>query len=153
MAAELRPMASQPERASLDDGLSRLGHLQRIPASLLSDCDPSKEEREGDMMLSVEDIDREMSRIPVSDVPHLIGFLGTLMAKAQLRMIQPDAVPLSPPDAGQYLSVEEVAARFHVSKVWLYRHKRKLPHSQPSRKVLLFPERAISQWFANRKGA
>src|SRR5205807_6772073 len=50
--------------------------------------------------------------------------------------VQTCALPIfSPPDAGHYLSAEEVAERFHVTKVWLYRHKGKLPHSQPSRKV------------------
>jgi excisionase family DNA binding protein len=50
----------------------------------------------------------------------------------------------------RWLTVEEVADRFGVTKTWLYRHKRKLPHSQPSRKTLLFPEKALTRWFANR---
>lgn len=105
------------------------------------------------MQILMADIDREMAKLPLSQIPHVIGLLGALMAKAQLRMVQPESVVSSPPDAGRYLSAEEVAERFHVTKVWLYRHKGKLPHSQPSRKVLLFPEREISKWFANRKGA
>jgi predicted DNA-binding transcriptional regulator AlpA len=51
----------------------------------------------------------------------------------------------------RYLNVTEVAERFHVTAKWLYRHKKKLPHSQPSRKVLLFPEGPIQEWFAGRK--
>ena len=59
--------------------------------------------------------------------------------------------PSKAPASENYLTVEEVVQRFHVSRKWLYRHKEKMPHSQPSRKVLLFPEQAIMKWFASRK--
>jgi hypothetical protein len=51
----------------------------------------------------------------------------------------------------RYLSVEEVVFQYGVTSSWLYRHKRQLPHSQPSRKVLLFPEEKLQRWFAARK--
>lgn len=51
----------------------------------------------------------------------------------------------------RFLSVEEAAAQYRVTPSWLYRHKRQLPHSQPSRKVLLFPEEKLRRWFAARK--
>lgn len=54
-------------------------------------------------------------------------------------------------ERARYLTVAEVAERFHVTPKWLYRHKKQLPHSQPSRKVLLFPEGPIQEWFAGRK--
>lgn len=49
------------------------------------------------------------------------------------------------------LSAEEAAARFGVTVRWLYRHKRHLPYSQPSRKVLLFPASKLERWFAAQK--
>jgi predicted DNA-binding transcriptional regulator AlpA len=51
----------------------------------------------------------------------------------------------------RFLSVGEVASQYGVTASWLYRHKRQLPHSQPSRKVLLFPEEKLRRWFAARK--
>lgn len=51
----------------------------------------------------------------------------------------------------KWMTVAEAAAQFGVTPVWLYRHKRQLPHSQPSRKVLLFPEERLRRWFAGRK--
>ena len=60
----------------------------------------------------------------------------------------------NPPAAGspeRFLSVEEAASQYGVSPSWLYRHKRQLPHSQPTRKVLLFPEDRLRKWFAARK--
>jgi hypothetical protein len=100
------------------------------------------------------DIHQQMDKLRPDQLVNVIGLLSAMLARAQARLLHTgqSAVP-SLPDAGHYLSVDEVTERFHVTKVWLYRHKSKLPHSQPSRKVLLFPERAISQWFANRKGA
>jgi hypothetical protein len=106
------------------------------------------------MQLVLDEFQRNLQSVPIEKLPIFLAALAGMMAEVQMRMMMGQGSVKTPlPDAGRYLSVEEVAERFHVSKVWLYRHKRKLPHSQPSRKVLLFPERAISQWFANRKGA
>lgn len=90
------------------------------------------------------------------ECPVVIGELERLKLLIQLRMLNNSTTvaftqPSSSSDSGQYLSVEEVARRFHVSPKWLYRHKKRMPHSQPSRKLLLFPEKAITNWFASRK--
>lgn len=105
------------------------------------------------MNLLLADLDRKIAELPSSQLPNLIGALSIMTAKAQLRMLHTDSVSTPLPDAGHYLNVEDVTARFKVSKAWLYRHKRTLPHHKPSRKILLFPERAIATWFASRKGA
>jgi hypothetical protein len=89
------------------------------------------------------------------EFPVMIGELERLKLLMQLRMLNGSPpVPIQNalgPETGQYLNVEEVARRFHVTPRWLYRHKRKMPHSQPSRKLLLFPEEAITKWFASRR--
>lgn len=89
------------------------------------------------------------------EFPVMIGELERLKLLMQLRMLNGSSpVPIQNalgPDTGQYLSVEEVARRFHVTPRWLYRNKRKMPHSQPSRKLLLFPEEGITKWFASRR--
>jgi hypothetical protein len=54
-------------------------------------------------------------------------------------------------DKESYLSSQEVCDRFNVTLRWLYRNKRRLPHSQPTRKLLIFPEQRLQRWFANRK--
>lgn len=85
----------------------------------------------------------------------LVGKLERLKALICLRMMRGHAVPLvtASSELPAYLSVTEVAARFHVTPKWLYRHKKQMPHSQPSRKVLLFPEKATERWFASRKAS
>jgi predicted DNA-binding transcriptional regulator AlpA len=88
--------------------------------------------------------------------PALLGELERLKALLWARMIHTEAS--SPPaslssENGRYLTVEEVVTRFGVSDRWLYRHKKHMPHSQPSRKVLLFPEKATERWFASRKAS
>lgn len=90
-----------------------------------------------------------------ADCPALLGELERLKGLAQLRMSGWYSLPAPRPQpVGEvsYLTVEEVAERFHVTPKWLYRHKSQMPHSQPSRKVLLFPEQAVTKWFASRKG-
>ena len=103
-----------------------------------------------DLLASLESLIQDADR---ADMARVIGTLEQAKALAWGKMLHKEPVSSPLPDAGRYLTVEEVTARFHVTKAWLYRHKHKLPHSQPSRKVLLFPERGITQWFANRKGA
>jgi hypothetical protein len=97
-------------------------------------------------------LEQSLVDMPIADLPAFIGVLATVQAKAQVKLLHRESAVHVPPDAGDYLSVEEAAARFHVTPTWLYRHKRQMPHSQPSRKVLIFPEQAITKWFASRKG-
>jgi len=76
-----------------------------------------------------------------------VGSLQTVLLSRLL--IPPSQTP--PPDGVLDLTVEEVVQKFGVTKAWLYRNKKHLPHSQPSRKVLLFPEQSLTRWFATRK--
>src|SRR5688572_12817561 len=48
----------------------------------------------------------------------------------------------------EYLTVDETCKLYHVTRKWLYQHKARLPHIQPSRKRLLFPKDEIQRWFA-----
>ena len=101
-------------------------------------------------------LDQTIASATSAQCPELLGELERLKALAWSKMMQvsgaiaPSSVPLS--ERGHYLRVEEVVERFHVTPKWLYRHKKQMPHSQPSRKVLLFPEHAITKWFACRNG-
>ncbi len=105
---------------------------------------------------AIEEIAASINEASAADCPQVIGELERLKVMTQLRMLNGSGSLLpkqhaSLADSGEYLSVEEVAKRFHVTPKWLYRHKRQMPHSQPSRKLLLFPEHAITNWFASRK--
>jgi hypothetical protein len=75
----------------------------------------------------------------------LAGLMPLLIAQAT----QPIVTPPSEPE--RWLTVDEASQRFGVTKLWLYRHKAKLPHSQPSRRIVLFPEQALLRWFTNRR--
>jgi predicted DNA-binding transcriptional regulator AlpA len=77
----------------------------------------------------------------------LAGVLPVLIAQSGKDSGKADA-PATPE---KFLNVAEVVERYGVTEQWLYRHKRELPHSQPSRKVLLFPEEKLRKWFANQK--
>lgn len=104
----------------------------------------------------LQELEHLLPSIEPTKCPAIIGALEQLKAMAWVVMSK---VPTRATDPGQarvrerYLSVAEVCERFHVTRKWLYRHKGKLPHSQPTRKTLLFPEMAIQQWFANRHTA
>jgi hypothetical protein len=94
-----------------------------------------------------------LSGISTCELPMLLGGLERMKGNILVRIV---AAPQRPPepdgagDVGKFLTVKEVVERFHVTPKWLYRNKRKLPHSQPSRKVLLFPEQPLLRWFQKR---
>jgi len=98
-------------------------------------------------------IESAVQAVPLTDLPRLMGDLECLRAIAELRMRagMPQPVVTQPVGEVRYLTVDEVAARFHVTPKWLYRHKTQMPHSQPSRKVLLFPDGPVTKWFAGRR--
>lgn len=99
-------------------------------------------------------IERAVNAVPVDGLPRLMGDLECLKAMAALRLRTWAPAPITQPEGEvRYLSVKETSERFHVSEKWLYRNKHRMPHSQPSRKVLLFPEQAATKWFAGRKKA
>jgi hypothetical protein len=104
----------------------------------------------------IQHLEQMIAQAAPSACPQLVGELERLKALAWVKAIwapssQPGHQGTSTPD--RYLTVPEVGLRFNVTPKWLYRHKRQMPHSQPSRKVLIFPEQAITKWFASRKGA
>ena len=92
-----------------------------------------------------------------ADLPTMIGLFARLQAQAQVRLAmmqvgQAETSPSTLSETGEYLTVNEVADRFNVSQKFLYRNKKKMPYSQPTRKCLLFPEKDITRWFASRRG-
>ena len=79
----------------------------------------------------------------------LIGLVSIQPLLMQRALARPDPQAIAPSE--RFLTVEEAAAQFGVSAQWLYRHKKQMPHSQPSRKVLVFPEDKLRRWFTARK--
>ena len=82
--------------------------------------------------------------------PWIIGELEQLKASAWARMIRiepkllPEQQALGPE---RWLTVLEICQRYGCTPRWIYRHKAKMPHSQPTRKMLVFPERRFAQWW------
>ena len=105
------------------------------------------------LQAAVAVIEQSIVSATPADCPLLVGELEKLKALAWARMMQPvgPVVPDGGQQNGHYLTVEEVVERFKVTAKWLYRNKKQMPHSQPSRKCLLFPEQGITKWFASRK--
>ncbi len=106
------------------------------------------------LISALQELAPRIAEADLADCPVLAGLLEQLNATTWARIMALHTSPESKDSAsdhGKYLTVEDVVERFKVTPQWLYRHKKKIPHSQPSRKVLLFPEAAIAKWFASRK--
>ncbi len=102
----------------------------------------------------VNELEKAIAEAAAAEIPALIGELERLKALVWARMVaaqtgDPRPSP-SPAYSGRWLTAEQAAKIFSVTPRWLYRHKKQLPHSQPSRKVLLFPEDRLRRWFEKR---
>jgi hypothetical protein len=104
------------------------------------------------LITALQELQPQIAQVEPGDCPVVIGLLEGLKAQAWAKMTAPQGLKrITQAENGSYLTVTEVVERFKVTEAWLYRHKKKMPHSQPSRKLLLFPEAAIQKWFASRK--
>ena len=91
---------------------------------------------------------------PADRLPAVMAQLAAAQSSAAARLLGTQVAPMvasQPVEKECYLSVDEVTKRFHVTARWIYRNKKHLPHSQPTRKTLLFPEAALTRWFAKRR--
>lgn len=101
----------------------------------------------------LEQLSRAVQQLDPRDYPFFIGSLEQLKVMAWSRLTALQANP-RPPESNlrqHYLTVPEAAERFRVTRKWLYKHKKELPHIQPSRKHLLFPEEPFTRAMAARK--
>ncbi len=102
----------------------------------------------------MSELEKIVINVPTDNIPMLIGELERLKAMVWARMVpsqnRDGQARSSPIHQGRWLTAADAAKIFPVSKRWFYRHKNRLPHSQPSRKVLLFPEEPLRRWFEKR---
>lgn len=101
----------------------------------------------------VVELERQIGTFGRDRCVAILGHLEQLKALAYSRIMIPaiGAVKTqTEPFHDRYLTVLEVCERFHVTRKWVYQNKHLLPHSQPTRKTLRFPERAIEQYFASK---
>lgn len=101
-----------------------------------------------DLISTLERLVISLAPAYLSDV---IGDLERVKTIALYKLMTSTTPTPAPAETGRYLTVVEVCERYGIEPRWLYRHKKQMPHSQPSRKVLLFPEKAIERWFASRR--
>lgn len=107
----------------------------------------------GQIAALIQQLSQAIPQVERKECPAIIGNLEQLKALAWSRMTAAQTASGTPAQVPgeRWLSAKEVAERFHVTDKWLYKHKKNMPHSQPTRKTLRFPEGPIQRWFASRK--
>ena len=101
----------------------------------------------------VAELERQIGTINLGQCLAILGPLEQLKALAYSRIMVPATGKVktqTEPAHERYLTVLEVCERFQVTRKWVYQNKKHLPHSQPTRKTLRFPERAIERHFASK---
>jgi len=101
----------------------------------------------------VAELERQIVTIDLGQCLDVVGPLAHLKALTDSRIMvlsTARAQKQTEPFREHYLTVLEVCERFHVTPKWIYQNKKHLPHSQPTRKTLRFPERAIERHFASK---
>ena len=141
-------------------GSDRLGSLKVSGKGTLPEEMGHKTNQTGESMIGskysplISTLEQALTEASLADYPELIGIGERFTAQVRIKIMSGMAsvqVPhTSRSENGQYLTVPEVCKVFHVTSKWLYRHKKQLPHSQPSRKLLLFPEGKLRKWFSTR---
>jgi excisionase family DNA binding protein len=98
-----------------------------------------------------DEAEREITVAPTSGLPDLAGSLARLQALVALRLSNgyPEAYRDKPePDA--YLTADEIAQRFGLSRKWVYAHRAELGGRKLGGRVR-FPERAVRRYLAARR--
>lgn len=79
------------------------------------------------------ELEATRDRIPVDDVPNIIGRLAGLQAALWARLVTPPSGvtrlgdPVTSPAPDRLLTAKEAATRLGVSRDWLYANARRLP--------------------------
>ena len=82
----------------------------------------------------------------------LLTRLGALAERARARLVMTaSAVKPTITASGSLLTAEEVAARLHVSKDYVYRHAKRWPFTRPVGRKLLFVETGLTHWVEARR--
>lgn len=81
--------------------------------------------------------------------------LPALLTRIAARLLEPNPVPAGPEPTngnGALLTAEDVAARLHVSKRWVYRHANALHGVRLSEARVRFTADGIERYLAKRRG-
>lgn len=101
------------------------------------------------MHVLMTDLDRAVAELPPEQLPHLIGLLGILAAKAQLRLLAGSAKPSRQED--QLLAVAEASKKLGMTKDYLYRHAETFPFSvRVTARQLRFSLKGIDEYIARQ---
>ncbi|WP_447983230.1 helix-turn-helix domain-containing protein [Nitrospira sp. Nam74] len=106
----------------------------------------------------LDELPKAIAETPTDSLAAVMAYLAACQSAVAARLVNGHHVNgreehTIPEEKERYLTVPEVCEQFHVTEQWLYRHKKHLPHSQPTRKTLLFPEARLRRWFERQKKA
>ena len=93
----------------------------------------------------------KVADVPPAVVPAALGALAELQAILLARLVSGGngAHPAPQPDGPeQLITADEAAARFNVTRRWLYRHGAQMGARRLSRKVMRFTESGIRRYLA-----
>lgn len=81
----------------------------------------------------------------------LLGGVGGILPALIAQSARDTGKAEAPTLPEKWLTVDQAAEIFSVKPRWLRTNKDKLPHSKPSRKILLFNEEKLRKWFVAHK--
>jgi hypothetical protein len=86
-------------------------------------------------------------------LPDLVGELARAQALVTARLLTPDPTAngrKTPPQIGQYLTADELAAKLKVKPKWCYEHSDELGAAKLSNGCVRFPARAVMRFIQAR---
>jgi len=89
-----------------------------------------------------------VQRMNAEQMPELLGELELVRTTALLKL----SVPTSPPvQHDELLSVDDAAARLHVSRDYLYRNSKRYPFTRREGRKVLFSSNGIDKYLAQSR--
>ncbi len=96
-------------------------------------------------------LSRIVEECPPDALPDLLGELARAQALAQVRLQPPTTNGPRPPEVGEYLTADELAAKLRVRPKWCYEHADDLGAVRLSTGCVRFPVRAVMRLIQARK--
>ena len=90
-----------------------------------------------------DDLEVLVAAVPERELPDLVGELARAQALAQVRLQPPQRNGRKPPEIGEYLTADELAAKLKVKPKWCYEHSDELGAVKLSNGCVRFPVRAV----------
>lgn len=99
----------------------------------------------------LDEVAAEASRLPLEEVPEVLGRVAALDAALRLRLYSAAGPrPPVPEEPDRLIGVKEAATVLGMTADWVYRHRHELPRVEPAGRSLRFSSARLQKFIKRR---